>query len=106
MHLRCQDWTPATTPLDSGGGSIAELANERRINLNSWYTAKEAENFLPIGRDAIKRRLREKDFTGEQRGPHREWCLLGSTIQEIRKRWKLEPLETAEPGDEEASNHP
>ena len=64
-----------------------------RIDPSRWYTTREAESFLGVGRDTIKKYCRERKVEARQMGPRREWYIQGRGIQELRVEWGYDPLE-------------
>lgn len=61
-----------------------------KIDPEHSYPAHEAAILLELTVDTIKKKCREEDIAGIQKGPKKKWHVRGSEILRLRKLWNLD----------------
>lgn len=61
-----------------------------RLDLSTWYTARQAAGFLGVTEATVKGYCRNETLNAKQVGPKSQWQIKGSDIQKLREQWRLE----------------
>lgn len=62
----------------------------KKIDPKKWYLASDAAVLLEISLDGLKKKLRNRELAGEQKGAKQKWHMLGKDIIEQREKWNLD----------------
>jgi len=64
--------------------------NSGRIDDGRAYTVQEAAKFLELTAETLKKKCREGEINGIQKGPKKKWHIRGSEILRLRELWNLD----------------
>ena len=64
--------------------------NGPKINADHAYTAQEAAVLLELTVETIKKKCRDGEITGIQKGSKKKWHVKGNEILRLRKLWNLD----------------
>jgi excisionase family DNA binding protein len=64
--------------------------NGLRIDEDRSYTVQEAAPLLELTAETLKKKCREGEINGIQKGTKKKWHLRGSEILRLKKRWNLD----------------
>jgi hypothetical protein len=59
---------------------------------NTWYTAREAADFLGVTEATVKDYCRKHKLKCKQVGPKKQWRIVGSSIIRQRREWGLDAI--------------
>jgi len=69
---------------------MPKKTNNGKINPDHRYSVHEAEPLLELQSETIKKKLRDGEISGIQKGSKKKWHIKGSEIIRLRKLWNLE----------------
>jgi hypothetical protein len=62
----------------------------KSVGSKDWYTAREASDFLAVTEATIKEYCKRGELKAKKVGPKKRWMILGSSIEELRRKWKFD----------------
>ena len=63
-----------------------------QIDPKGWYTARETAELLDgeVTEATVKEYCKRGSVKAKKVGPRRRWEILGKSIQDLRRKWKME----------------
>jgi Helix-turn-helix domain len=72
--------------------TVSYLTVAKSVGSKNWYTAREASTVLrgEVTEATIKEYCKRGELKAKKVGPKKRWMILGSSIDELRRKWKID----------------